>query len=298
MCHAAFFLKSSRHTPCTTNSQLPTTNCQSPTAMTLTNEQPFIYAWHYKNDTVCKLGVSTTRKFHTLIKAAKSVTWQDIELLGIELYDTHAAAQAAYKELLKTFDRVHSRRAWVHLNEAVRAWLGNGCLPNPPSLDAFREVFQNDPQHRQKEREYQRRHAEKRKASKPRNTKSGKKPTEYKKAYNREYARKRRQNDPEYRQRQNAAHKRWQEQNPDYQRNRYANDPEYQEKRKAARREKYANDPEYRQRQYERWIKWKENNPDHKQRRAAYMREWRKKNPDYDKNRYREKANGKTMNEG
>ena len=145
MCHAAFFLKSSRHTPCTTNSQLPTTNCQSPTAMTLTNEQPFIYAWHYKNDTVCKLGVSTTRKFHTLIKAAKSVTWQDIELLGIELYDTHAAAQAAYKELLKTFDRVHSRRAWVHLNDAVRAWLGNGCLPNPPSLDAFREVFQNDP---------------------------------------------------------------------------------------------------------------------------------------------------------
>ena len=47
---------------------------------------------------------ATTRKFHTLIKAAKSVTWQDIELLGIELYDTHAAAHAAYRELLKRCD--------------------------------------------------------------------------------------------------------------------------------------------------------------------------------------------------
>ena len=265
--------------------------------MTLTNNQPFIYAWRYKNDTVCKLGVSTTRTFHTRIRAAKSVTWQEIELLGIELYDTDTEAKAAYKELLKRCERVHARRAWVHLNDTVWTWLGNGCLPNPPSLDAFREVYLSDPEHRERERGYQRRHSEKRKASRARRTKPGKKPTEYKKAYNREYARKRRQSDPAYRERQNASHKRWREQNPDYERNRYANDPEYHEKRKASRREKYANDPEYRQRQYERWKKWKEDNPDHKQKRAAYMREWRKKNPDYDKHRYREKVNGTAISE-
>lgn len=262
--------------------------------MILANEQPFVYAWRYKNDTVCKFGVSTTVAFYARIKAAKTATWQEIELLGIELYDTHAAAQASYKELLKRFERVHSRRAWVHIDGAVSAWLGNGCLPNPPSLDAFKDAFQNYPAHREREREYQRRHSEKRKALKPRSAKRGKKPTEQQKAYNREYARKRRQNDPEYRERQNASHKRWRERNPDYERKRYANDPEYHEKRKAARREKYANDPEYRQRQYERWGKWKADNPDYKQRRAAYMREWRKKNPDYDKNRYRAKARVKT----
>ena len=254
--------------------------------MVLNPDQHFIYAWRYKGDTACKLGVSRTRIFHTRIRAAKSVTWQEIELLGIELFDSQTAAQASYKERLKTFQRVANRRAWVLLNDAVRSWLKDECMPNPPSLDAFRDVFQNDPQHREKAREYQRRHSEKRIALKPR-TRRRKKGIEQKKAYNREYARKRRQNDSEYRERQNASHKRWREKNPDYERNRYTNDPEYREKRKAARHKKYTDDAEYRQRQYERWQKWKKSNPDYKQRRAAYMREWRKKNPDYDKKRYR-----------
>ena len=265
--------------------------------MTLTNEQPFIYAWRYKNDTVCKLGVSTTRTFYTRIKTAKSVTWQEIELLGIELYDTHAAAEASYRELLKRFERVHSKRAWVHINDAVWAWLGNGCMPHPPSLDAFREVFQNDPQHREREREYQRRHSEKRKASKPRNAKRRKKSTEQQKAYNREWARKQRQNNPEYQEHQKASLKKWKEKNPDYEKNRYANDPEYRERRKAAQRERYAKNSELREQQKEYLKAWRKQNPDYNERRKEYMRKWRAENPDYYKDWYREKVKEKEVGE-
>ena len=266
--------------------------------MILTNEQAFIYAWRYKNDRVCKLGVSTTRTFYTRIKAAQSVTWQEIELLGIELYDTDAAAKTAYRKLLKRFDALPNRRAWVHINDAVWAWLGNGCLREPPSLDTFKEVFLNDPERREKERAYQRRHSEKRKASKPRTAKNDKKPTEQQKAYNREYTRKRRQNDPEYRERQKASLKKWKEKNPDYEKNRYANDPEYRERRKAAQRERYAENSELREQQKEYLKAWRKQNPDYNERRKEYMRKWRAENPDYYKKRYREKVKEKAIGEG
>ena len=82
--------------------------------MDLVPEQHFVYAWRYTDDTVCKLGVSTLRSFYARIKAAKTVTYQDIELLGIEVFGTDAEARAAYQQRLKTFARVADRRAWVH----------------------------------------------------------------------------------------------------------------------------------------------------------------------------------------
>ena len=61
--------------------------------MDLAPEQYFVYAWRYTDDTVCKLGVSTLRTFYARIKAAKTVTYQDIELLGIEVFGTEAEAR-------------------------------------------------------------------------------------------------------------------------------------------------------------------------------------------------------------
>ena len=73
--------------------------------MDLAPEQHFVYAWRYTDDTVCKLGVSTLRSFYARIKAAKTVTYQDIELLGIEVFGTEAEARTAYQQRLKTFAR-------------------------------------------------------------------------------------------------------------------------------------------------------------------------------------------------
>ena len=81
--------------------------------MNLGPGQYFIYAWRYEGDTACKLGVSTLQSFYARIKAAKTVTYQDIELLGIEVFGTEAEARAAYQQRLKTFARVADRRAWV-----------------------------------------------------------------------------------------------------------------------------------------------------------------------------------------
>ena len=100
------------------------------------------------DDAVCKLGVSTLQSFYARIKAARTVTYQDIELLGIEVFDTEAEARTGYKERLKTFERLADRRAWVHFDEAVRQWLANECMSNPPTLDAFKDAFQNDPARR------------------------------------------------------------------------------------------------------------------------------------------------------
>ena len=94
--------------------------------MDLGPEQYFVYAWRYKDDTACKLGVSTLRSFYARIKAAKTVTYQDIELLGIEVFDTETEARRACKERLETFARIADRRAWVHFDAAVRQWTGNG----------------------------------------------------------------------------------------------------------------------------------------------------------------------------
>ena len=66
--------------------------------MDLAPEQYFVYAWRYTDDTVCKLGVSTLRSFYARIKAAKTVTYQDIELLGIEVFGTEAEARTAYQQ--------------------------------------------------------------------------------------------------------------------------------------------------------------------------------------------------------
>ena len=254
--------------------------------MDLRPDQHFVYAWRYTDDTACKLGVSTARTFYARIKAAKSVTHQEIELLGIERFSTEAAARTAYQQHLKTFPRVDGRRAWVHLTDAVYEWLQTECLPNPPSLEAFKETFQNDPVRREQEREYQRRSSEKR-AMKRRQKRTGR--TEKQRAYEREYQRKRRKNDPAYKAKQKQRQQAWRAKNPDYDKERYANDPAYAEARKAARRKKYAEDPEYREREKQRRTDFAENNPDYKEKRRAYMRQWRKKHPDYDKNRYRAK---------
>ena len=255
--------------------------------MDLAPDQHFIYAWRYEDDTACKLGVSTTRTFYARIKAAKTVTYQEIELLGIEVFSTEAAARAAYQQRLKTFPQLEGRRAWVLLTDAVYKWLKTECLPDPPSLDAFKTAYQKDPVRREKEREYQRRSSQKR-AVKRRQRR-----TEKQRAYEREYQRKRRENDPEYREKQKQRQKTWRAKHPDYDKNRYATDPEYREKRKVARRKRYAEDPEYREQQKERRRHWQQNNPNYKQKRRNYMRAWRKRNPDYDKKRYRAKVAAK-----
>ena len=118
--------------------------------MDLGPEQYFVYAWRYTDDTACKLGVSTLRTFYARIKAAKTVTYQDIELLGIEVFGTETEARTAYQERLETFDRLADRRAWVHFDAAVRQWTETECMLNPPTLDAFKDAFQNDPARRGK----------------------------------------------------------------------------------------------------------------------------------------------------
>ena len=256
--------------------------------MDLRPDQHFVYAWCYTDDTACKLGYSTTRTFYSRIKAAKTVTHQPVELLGVEVFSTEAAARAAYQQRLETFQRLADRRAWVHLTDAVWKWLNTECLPNPPTLEDFKAAFLKDPVRREKERTYQRRTSRKRAAAKRRLKRTGR--TEQQRAYEREYQRKRRETDPAYREKQKQRQKAWRAKHPDYDKKRYANDPEYAEKHKAVRRKKYAEDPAYREQQQTRWNEWKQENPNYRQRRAAYMREWRKKNPDYDKNRYRAKV--------
>ena len=188
----------------------------------LAPEQYFVYAWRYGDDAVCKLGVSTLRSFYARIKAAKTVTYQDIELLGIEVFGTEAEARTAYQQRLKMFARVADRRAWVHFDAVVRQWLSTECVSNPPTLDAFKDAFQNDPARREKEREYQRRSSQKRTTRKRTAAKPGKKRTEKDRAYEREYARKRRENDPAYKEKQKERQKVWRTKNPGYDRNRYA----------------------------------------------------------------------------
>ena len=67
-------------------------------------EQFFVYTWRYKNDTVCKLGVSTFRTFYARITAARTVIYQDIELLGIEVLDSKTETQAIDKKRLETLN--------------------------------------------------------------------------------------------------------------------------------------------------------------------------------------------------
>ena len=245
--------------------------------MNLAPEQYFVYAWRYTDDAVCKLGVSTLRSFYARIKAAKTVTYQDIELLGIEVFGTEAEARTVYQQRLKTFARVADRRAWVHFDAAVRQWLATECVSNPPTLDAFKDAFQNDPERREKEREYQRRSSQKRTPRNRSAAKPSKKRTEKDRAYEREYARKRRENDPAYKEKQKERQKAWRAKNSDYDKNRYATDPEYAESRKAARRDRYANDPEYRAREKQRRREFARDNPDYKEKRRLYMREYRRR---------------------
>ena len=241
--------------------------------MDLAPEQYFVYAWRYGDDAVCKLGVSTLRSFYARIKAAKTVTYQDIELLGIEVFGTEAEARTAYQQRLKTFARVADRRAWVHFDAVVRQWTETECVSNPPTLDAFKDAFQNDPVRREKEREYQQRRASQKRTTR----KSSKKRTEKDRAYEREYARKRRENDPAYKEKQMQRQKAWRTKNPGYDKNRYATDPEYAESRKAARRERYANDPEYRALEKQRRREFAQDNPEYREKRRVYMQEWRKR---------------------
>ena len=241
--------------------------------MDLAPEQYFVYAWRYMDDAVCKLGVSTLRAFYARIKAAKTVTYQDIELLGIEVFDTEAEARTAYRQRLETFARVADRRAWVHLDAVVRQWTETECMSNPPTLDAFKDAFQNDPVRREKERAYQQRRASQKRTTR----KSGKKRTEKDRAYEREYARKRRENDPAYKEKQKERQKAWRSKNPDYDTNRYATDPAYAESRKAARRDRYANDPEYRALEKQRRREFAQDNPEYREKRRLYMREYRRR---------------------
>ena len=245
--------------------------------MNLGPGQYFIYAWRYEGDTACKLGVSTLQSFYARIKAARTVTYQDIELLGIEVFDTEAEARTAYQQRLKMFARVADRRAWVHFDAVVRQWLATECMSTPPTLDAFKDAFQNDPARREKERAYQRRSSQKRTPRNRTAAKPSKKRTEKDRAYEREYARKRRENDPAYKEKQLQRQKAWRAKNPDYDKNRYAEDPEYAESRKAARRERYANDPEYRALEKQRRREFARDNPEYKEKRKLYMREYRKR---------------------
>ena len=251
--------------------------------MDLGSEQYFIYAWRYEGDSACKLGVSTLRTFYARVKAARTVTYQEIELLGIEVFDTETDARIAYKERLNSFERIADRRAWVQFDEAVREWTENECMSDPPTLDAFKDAFLSDPARRERERGYQQRASERRRASKPRKNRGEArgprrtKRTEKERAYDREYQRRRRENDPAYKEKQKQRQKAWRAKNPEYDKNRYANDPEYAESRKAARRKKYAEDPEYREREKERRREFARDNPEYKEKRRLYMREYRKR---------------------
>ena len=245
--------------------------------MNLAPEQYFIYAWRYKGDTeACKLGVSTLRTFYARIKAARTVTYQEIELLGIEVFGTEAEARMMYTERLNAFERLADRRAWVVFDNAVREWIENECVSDPPTLDAFKDAFQNDPARREREREYQRRSSQKRRGSKPRR-KTEKQRTEKDRAYDREYQRKRRETDPAYKEKQKQRQKAWRAKNPEYDKNRYANDPAYAEQKKATRRKKYAEDPEYREREKQRRKEFARDNPEYKEKRRLYMREYRRR---------------------
>ena len=266
--------------------------------MDLGSEQYFIYAWRYRGGTeACKLGVSTLRTFYARIKAARTVTYQEIELLGIEVFDTEDEARAIYKERLEAFERVADRRAWVVFDAAVREWLENECVSDPPTLDAFKDAFQNDPVRREKERGYQRRHrigdtipshkSKQKRTEKQRarhrigdtipSHKSQQRRTEKDRAYDREYQRKRREKDPEYKEKQKQRQKAWRAKNPEYDKNRYANDPAYAEQKKATRRKKYAEDPEYREREKQRRREFARDNPEYKEKRRLYMREYRRR---------------------
>ena len=255
------------------------------TFMDLGSEQYFIYAWRYEDDTACKLGVSTLRTFYARIKAARTVTYQEIELLGVEVFDTEAEARTAYKERLNSFERIADRRAWVVFDDAVREWTENECMSNPPTLNDFKDAFLSDPARRDRERGVST--TELRKDAGHRNLvrtvarhgdlaeQSGRRNSG---AYEREYQRrKRRDNDPEYKEKQKQRQKAWRAKNPEYDKNRYANDPEYAESRKAARRKKYAEDPEYREREKERRREFARDNPEYKEKRRLYMREYRRR---------------------
>ena len=218
--------------------------------MDLGPEQYFIYAWRYADDTACKLGVGTLQTFYARIKAARTVTYQEIELLGIEVFETETEARRVYKGRLETFERVNGRRAWVVFDDVVREWLETACVSNPPRLEDFKDAFLSDPARRERERVYQQRASERRRAPRSARKKSEKQ-----------------------RERQKA----WRAKNPAYDKNRYANDPEYAEAWKAARRKRYAENPEYREREKQRRKEWEQKNPDYKEKRRLYMQEYRKR---------------------
>ena len=87
------------------------------------------------------LVLSTLRSFYARIKAAKTVTYQDIELLGIEVFGTETEARTAYQQRLKTFARVADRRAWVHFDAVVRQWTGNRVYVQPSDSRCFQRCF-------------------------------------------------------------------------------------------------------------------------------------------------------------
>ena len=224
------------------------------------------------------LVLSTLRSFYARIKAAKTVTYQDIELLGIEVFGTEAEARTAYRQRLKTFARVADRRAWVHFDAVVRQWLATECMSNPPTLDAFKDAFQNDPARREKERAYQQR-----RSSQKRTTRNAPRRNPVRNARRRIglmsgnmlesggkmtlHIRRNRK------QRQKA----WRSKNPDYDKNRYATDPAYAESRKAARRDRYANDPAYRALEKQRRREFAQDNPEYREKRRLYMQEYRRR---------------------
>ena len=106
----------------------------------------------YTDDTVCKLGISTLRTFYARIKAAKTDHLSGYSnSLGIEVFNTETEARTAYQQRLKTFERLADRSGLkVVLDDAVRQWLATECMSNPPTLDAFKDAFQNSGAHRDK----------------------------------------------------------------------------------------------------------------------------------------------------
>ena len=108
--------------------------------MNLKQEQYFVYALRYKGDnTACKIGKSSVGRFWG--RTAPARTWnydREIEILGIQLFDSDADAKAQEKYLRdKRFERINPGREWVYLTDDVWDWIKTDCMVNPPQIEEF-----------------------------------------------------------------------------------------------------------------------------------------------------------------
>ena len=244
--------------------------------MDLAPEQYFVYAWRYTDDTVCKLGVSTLRTFYARIKAAKTVTYQDIELLGIEVFGTEAEARTAYRQRLKTLARVADRRAWVHFDAAVRQWLATECVSNPLPLMLSKMPFRMIPCAVKRSASINaglRKNARRENAQRRNPVRNGLRRIGRMNGNMLESVGKM----IRHIRRNRCSVRRYGERSTRVMiKIGMRLTRQYAESRKAARRERYATDPEYRALEKQRRREFAQDNPDYKEKRRVYMREYRK----------------------